>query len=94
MSELTVGRLKKFLEQFDDSTEVIVQGPSWGPMPLDVDQVNGVYNTSGYGFVPAQAAWTYVPTEEAKSRGNVEKFHPARPAELYLGDYGDFCTCG
>ncbi|WEM34367.1 hypothetical protein [Xanthomonas phage X1] len=88
MSDITVGEMKKWLEQFADDTTLTFEG-NFGPGLPQIDLTNDQfqYNSwEAWSYSPARQPWTYTPTEEAKSRGNTTKTYPYHPANITLGE--------
>ena len=87
----TVTEMIRFLEQFPGDTVVQVILPnSYGndqgdlELPESVD-LTALVETYTFGYTPPHEAWSYRPTEEAASRGQVARDWPYRPATIRLG---------
>ncbi len=78
----TVGEFKKFLDTLKDDTILTIYGLDDIPEIEDLEE--WAYGSS-WNYSPPTQPWTYVPTEEARSRGMKENHWPYRPAELELG---------
>lgn len=90
---VTVKEMIKWLEQFPEDTVVqVLYGDPFGggrvmdmQIPSEPVELGRHVNHATFEYMPAQEAWEYVPTEEAKSRGQEARSWPYRPGVLILG---------